>query len=134
MKTGKRFQNGFTLLELLVVIAIIGLLMTILIPAIQGMMQRSRLREAEATASAFANAIRNFRGDYGYWPTAENSPSASSLSPDNYILVRDYLLGNGKFNTKAKGYWDVNAVVSNTATRKPFVITINVINDKVIVQ
>jgi type II secretory pathway pseudopilin PulG len=122
------------LLELLVVIAIIGILMTILIPAIQGMMQRSRQREAEATASAFANAIRNFRADYGYWPTAENSPSASSLSPDNYILVRDYLLGNGTFNTKARGYWDVNAVVSNTATRKPFVITINVINDKVIVQ
>ena len=58
-KQSKRL-SGFTLIEMIIVMGIIGILLAVLVPAMNGYITRSRLNTANANAKADANVTVTF--------------------------------------------------------------------------
>jgi len=60
---------GFTLVELLVVIAIIGILMALLMPAVQGARESGRRTTCKNNVQQLAKACRQHLAKHGWFPT-----------------------------------------------------------------
>ena len=68
---GQDTRPGFTLVELLVVIAILGLLMALLLPAVQGVRESARRVQCGNQIRQAAVAIQAHAGQQGHFPTGE---------------------------------------------------------------
>jgi len=86
----RRRTKGFTLIELLVVIAIIGVLVALILPAVQQAREAANRTKCKNNLHQIAIAGQNYHDSYGNFPPgwncdADNDPNCVPFAAQNYM-------------------------------------------------
>lgn len=83
----RRHSRGFTLVELLVVIAIIGILVALLLPAVQAARESARRTQCTTNMKNLGLALQNYHDVHKHFPPAAKlgDPSVANHANDNIL-------------------------------------------------
>jgi prepilin-type N-terminal cleavage/methylation domain-containing protein/prepilin-type processing-associated H-X9-DG protein len=106
MRLDRHAGTGFTLVELLVVITIIGILIALLLPAVQSARESARRGQCLNNLKQLALALHDYHGTYQIFPPSSNwngispqSGNTANLSPNWVITILPFLEQQALFNS-----------------------------------
>jgi prepilin-type N-terminal cleavage/methylation domain-containing protein len=111
LRAAKHTRRGFTLIELLVVIAIIGLLIAILLPAVQAAREAARMTQCRNNLKQIGLALHNYHDVNRTLPTAD--PGGGS-DADSSISMASTFVALLPFMEQAANYQHYNFALPNT--------------------
>src|SRR5215813_4440096 len=95
-------DRGFTLVELLVVIAIIGVLVALLLPAVQAAREASRRSQCQNNLKQIALSLHNYESTFGVFPPGDcsvNRGNGDIPQASTHAFMLPYLEGGNSYST-----------------------------------
>ncbi|NUQ61266.1 MAG: DUF1559 domain-containing protein [Pirellulales bacterium] len=114
-----RHRVGFTLVELLVVIAIIGILIALLLPAVQAAREAARRTQCTNHLKQIGLALQNYHDTYQTFPHGTRWPLQA---PNWRVVILPYLEQTALYDQLDISYQSTAGFISGTYTGKNAVL------------